>query len=213
MAYVITDKCTACGKCKDACPVEAISEGTPCYKIDPDACIDCGACTGECGSDAINYDESGLARIDETKCTGCGRCIGACNFDAIANPNWHSNEILSKKMAEYTLAVVQGRPHFHINIVTQVSPFCDCHGENDIPIIPDVGMFASFDPVAVDQAAADACNKQPVLDGSLLSENLKKSTSCRDHFTDLSPNTNWRDTLAHAEKLGIGTRAYELTRV
>ena len=53
MAYTITDKCTACGKCKDACPVEAINEGTPCYTIDADACIDCGACVGECAFDAI----------------------------------------------------------------------------------------------------------------------------------------------------------------
>ena len=52
MAYVITDKCIACGKCKPACPVEAISEGKP-YKIDADLCIDCGACVGECDSDAI----------------------------------------------------------------------------------------------------------------------------------------------------------------
>ena len=53
MAYVISDKCAACGKCKDACPVEAISEGTP-YKIDAELCVDCGACAGECPADAIS---------------------------------------------------------------------------------------------------------------------------------------------------------------
>ena len=65
---------------------------------------------------------------------------------------------------------MDGRPAFHINIVNQVSPYCDCHGENDTAIIPDVGMFASFDPVALDVACADACNRMPVMPGSLLDE-------------------------------------------
>ena len=53
MAYVITDKCTRCGACKDSCPVEAISEGDPKFVIDADTCVDCGACTGACPNDAI----------------------------------------------------------------------------------------------------------------------------------------------------------------
>jgi len=181
--------------------------------VEEKKCKKCKACAKECGQNAISYSESGTARIDAQKCVGCGRCIGACNFDAIENTNWHSNEILSKKMAEYALAVVQNRPHFHINIVTQVSPYCDCHAENDAPIIPDVGMFASFDPVALDQACADACNRQPALANSLLTDNLKSATSAHDHFTDVSPNTRWQDILAHAEKLGIGTREHILKKI
>ena len=74
-------------------------------------------------------------------------------------------------MAEYAWAVLEGRPHFHISIVMDVSPFCDCHPENDAPIVSDVGMFASFDPVALDQACADAVNKMPALvAGSILGE-------------------------------------------
>ena len=53
MAYQITEQCVACGLCKDACPVEAISEGSPLYMIDADKCIDCGACAGECPNEAI----------------------------------------------------------------------------------------------------------------------------------------------------------------
>ena len=67
-------------------------------------------------------------------------------------------ENLNGKIAEYAKAVVDGRPNFHINIVSQVSPNCDCHAENDAAIVPDVGMFASFDPVAIDVACADAVN-------------------------------------------------------
>lgn len=73
-----------------------------------------------------------------------------------------SNDILNKKIAEYSKAVLDGRPHFHISLVIDVAPFCDCHPDNDLSVIPDVGMFASFDPVALDVACADAVNAQPV---------------------------------------------------
>ena len=81
-------------------------------------------------------------------------------------------EELNCRMAEYAKAVVEGRPHFHISLVVDVSPYCDCHGENDVPILPDVGMFASFDPVALDQACADACLRQRPIPGSLLDERM-----------------------------------------
>jgi len=197
--------------------MEQHNSGKP--AVNPAICRKCKTCGRECGQAAITYDEQGIAHIDPEKCAGCGRCIGACNFDAIGNSNTDSNEILSKKIAEYALAVLRGRPQFHINIITQVSPCCDCHGQNDTPIIPDVGMFASFDAVALDQACVDACNRQPVMGGSVLERVLSGGAGGAggaggvDHFTAIFPNTNWRDALAHAEKIGIGTRAYELTRV
>ena len=176
-------------------------------------CKACRQCIKQCAHGAISYDEKKIACIDQNRCVGCGRCIGACNFDAIENNGGSSDRALSEKIAEYSLAVLQNRPSFHINIVTQVSPNCDCHSENDAPIIPDVGIFASFDPVALDQACADACNRQPVLPNSQLSDNLAKRASHHDHFKDSAPSTDWNDTLRHAETLGIGTRAYELITV
>ena len=110
--------------------------------------------------------------IDYDKCKGCGRCIGACSFDAVYNPNSSANELLDRKMAEYAQAVCHGRPHFHIALVQDISPNCDCHGENDAPILPDIGMFASFDPVALDQACADACLKATPIADSQLGEHL-----------------------------------------
>ena len=79
-----------------------------------------------------------------------------CPKDAIAARNDAAPAILNKKMAEYSKAIVNGRPCFHISLVIDVSPHCDCHSENDVPLVPNVGMFASFDPVALDQACADA---------------------------------------------------------
>ena len=113
-------------------------------------------------------------------------------------------------MAEYALAVVHGRPHFHISIVMDVSPFCDCHPENDVPIVPDIGMFASFDPVALDQAYADAVNSRAPNPDSILAEH---GSSHHDHFKDVSPVTNWEIQLEHSEKIGLGTRAYELIEI
>ncbi|WP_302148590.1 DUF362 domain-containing protein [Megasphaera elsdenii] len=192
--------------------MEQHSSGKP--KVDESKCKNCHRCAQECGSDAITY-ENNVAHIHEDLCKGCGRCIGACAFDAIETVEWDANEKLDRKMAEYAQAVCQDRPCFHINLVMDVSPNCDCHAENDAPILPDIGMFASFDPVALDQACADACMKAAPMPNSQLSDNLAKPDwhHHHDHFLDSNPNVDWKTTLEHAEKIGLGTREYELVRV
>lgn len=131
-------------------------------------------------------------------------------MDAIVAASDESNDILNRKIAEYSLAVCEGRPHFHISLVIDVSPYCDCHAENDVPIVPDVGMFASFDPVALDVACADAVNRQPVMKGSHLDE---QPLTHQDHFTDSMPVTNWRSCIEHAKKIGLGNDEYELIEI
>lgn len=128
--------------------MEQHSSGKP--AVQEELCRGCHRCAKECGSDAIRYNENNKAVIDYEKCKGCGRCIGACNFDAIYSIDSSANEELDRKMAEYAAAVCADRPCFHISLVQDISPNCDCHGENDAPILPDIGMFASFDPVALD---------------------------------------------------------------
>lgn len=174
-------------------------------------CRKCHRCARECGSDAIDY-ERGVAHINQDICKGCGRCIGACAFDAIENDNANANEVLGCKMAEYTQAVCDGRPCFHISLIQDVSPNCDCHGENDAPILPDVGMLASFDPVALDQACVDLCEQQTPIRNSQLGDNLARPDwhHYHEHFKDNNPNVAWKETLEHAEKIGLGTREYEL---
>ena len=144
--------------------MEQHNAGKP--EVKTNKCVGCRQCAKQCGQDAISYGEDRKAFIDHDKCVGCGRCLGACNFDAIVNRNACANDELNAKIAEYSKAVLAGRPHFHISLVVDVSPFCDCHAENDLPILPDVGMFASFDPVALDQACADACMEQQPIPGS-----------------------------------------------
>lgn len=182
--------------------------------VHDDLCRGCRRCAKECGSDAITY-ENGKAVINQDICKGCGRCIGACVFDAIENQNWNANEILGRKMAEYSQAVCDGRPTFHISLVRDISPNCDCHGENDAPILPDVGIFASFNPVALDQACVDACLHATPMPNSQLSDNLADPHwhHHHDNFLDSNPNVRWKETLEHAEKIGLGTREYELIQM
>ena len=147
--------------------MEMHSAGKP--NVREKKCIGCGACLKNCAHGAITITDK-KAAIDHSKCVGCGRCIGVCPMDAVRAAEDESNDILNCKIAEYTKAVIQDRPNFHISLVVDVSPYCDCHAENDVPIVPNVGMFASFDPVALDIACADAVNRQPVIAGSILSE-------------------------------------------
>lgn len=179
--------------------------------VDQEKCIGCGRCRAICAHDAPIIT-NGKATIDHNRCVGCGRCVGVCPKDAVEPKYDETGDILNCKMAEYALAVCHGRPHFHVSLAIDVSPFCDCHAENDIPIVPDIGMFASFDPVAIDRACADAVNAQPMVPGSILAKQAHDHED-RDHFGKVSPETNWESCLVHAEELGLGTQAYSLHTV
>ena len=188
--------------------MEQHCDGKP--SVEQDNCIGCGACSRICAHDAPVITER-KALIDHDKCVGCGRCLAVCPKDAIAADFSDSVAMLNYKMAEYSYAVCKDRPCFHVSLICDVSPNCDCHAENDIPIIPNVGMLASFDPVALDQACADLCNQMPAIDGSELDKNIKEmGHKHHDHFHMTHPDAEWETCLAHAEKIGLGTRAYEL---
>lgn len=174
--------------------------------IDGEKCKVCHVCSKICAHNAISFKNI-KADINHIYCVGCGRCIGVCNFDAIHTMWDEANDVLNEKIAEYSFAVLNGRPNFHISLAIDISPYCDCHSENDMPICADVGMFASFDPVALDVACADACNASPVISDSLLD---KSNKHCDDHFTNVHPETNWKTCIEHAKKLGLGNDEYEL---
>ena len=212
--------------------MEQHASGKPSVKTE--ACIGCRACERICAHGAISFNEtrertlpSGKTReipvafIDHDRCVGCGRCIGVCNQDAIAADFGAAAEVLNYKIAEYTKAIVQDRPSFHISLALDISPNCDCHSENDTPIVPDIGMFASFDPVAIDKACVDAALAQPAMPNTELTEATARMEAAgepteevaHDHFHVLHPDTAWPAMIEHGEKIGLGTSEYELIEV
>ncbi|MBQ7011111.1 MAG: DUF362 domain-containing protein [Clostridia bacterium] len=193
---------------------EQHSSGKP--VIYEDKCRGCKRCLSQCANSGLEFHaDTKKMTVNYDNCVGCGRCLGPCPFDAIDFACDNASEELNKRMAEYAKAVVSGRPHFHVSLVIDISPNCDCHSENDAPILPNVGMFASFDPLALDRACVDACLKQTPMPGSQLYDNMQKADFCdhHDHFTNSTPESEWQTCLSHAEKIGLGTNEYELITV
>ena len=190
------------------------SDGKP--QVNATKCTGCKLCAKFCNEQAFTFGTNNRAKIDHKKCVGCGRCIGVCNQHAINPACDASNDRLNYKMVEYAQAVLEGRPNFHISIVNQVSPYCDCHGANDVGIVPDIGMFAAFDLVALDKACIDAVNAATPIADSALSECKQKHKDAMghpDHLTNIHPSTDWRGQITHAETIGLGTGNYSLVYV
>lgn len=186
---------------------EMHSDGRP--LSDREKCVGCGACAKICAHNGPKLRD-GKMDIDWSACVGCGRCMAVCPVEAIHPAYQHSASLLGCKIAEYTKAVLAGRPSFHISLVQDVSPYCDCHGENDVPVVPDVGMFASFDPVALDLACTEAVLAQTPIAGSILEQVAGRG---EDHIQSIFPITNWRSQIDHAKKIGLGEDSYELVRI
>jgi uncharacterized Fe-S center protein len=192
--------------------LELHSTSTP--RIVPENCTGCHICEKYCAQNAIMVGRDKIAHINIEKCVGCGQCIAVCQYDA-AQVVWESaSEFVAAKIAEYAYAVVKDKPAFHVNFIMQVSPDCDCWNFNTIPLVSDIGIAASFDPVALDQASVDMVKEAPALAGSKIHSGKEQ-----DHFigTDkfhlAHPNTQWEAGLEHAEKIGLGTRIYDLIKV
>ena len=183
-------------------------------RIEKSLCISCGICVKNCAHKAIKLGQDKKAEIDYDLCVGCGQCVALCQYDSAQNDGWNSSGDLNNRIAEYAWAVLDGKQNFHINFIMNVSPDCDCWSFNDVAIIPDIGIAASFDPVALDQACADMVTAAPVQSGSVLHRKpAYESLAGEDKFTLLHPRSNWSAGLDHAQKIGAGERKYELVNV
>jgi uncharacterized Fe-S center protein len=175
------------------------------------ACTGCGICLKACAHDAILITD-GKAVIDPLLCAGCSRCITVCPTKAV-NIQWNeAADLVMKKMAEYALGAVSNKhgKTVYLNFITQVSPACDCYGHCDAPIVNDIGICASTDPVAIDQACADLVNNARGNDGSALQTGHEPGG---DKFRGVWPQIPWEIQLEHAEKVGLGSRTYDLVKI
>jgi uncharacterized protein len=163
--------------------------------VDPARCTACGTCGTHCPSGAIAVADA-KARISPSACIGCADCIVVCPEGAV-HVNWNeASPLVQRKMVDHALGATAGKEGavLFVSFVTQVSPYCDCYGFNDRPVAPDVGILASADPVALDQACAD----------------LVVRAAGSDPFRQTHPDVDWTVQLEYAQEMALGTRAYRL---
>jgi len=183
-------------------------------------CNGCKRCLARCAYDAILMKslekgvekQSMVASIDPKKCVGCGECILTCPTGAVQIQWNEAVPLFQKKMVEYAYGAVHKKKEkaLYLNFLTQVSPACDCYGHSDTPIVNDVGILASEDPVAIDQASVDLVNQQSGNHASKLPKNWENG---EDKFRALYPEVDWSIQLSYAEEIGLGTRDYELVKI
>ncbi len=177
-------------------------------KVKVARCTGCETCIACCPPGAIAI-LNGKARIDPQGCVGCGECLSVCPEGAV-KVQWDNDAALfQKKMAEYAYGALVGKrkKSIFLNFLTQVTPVCDCTGHSDAPIVGDIGILASCDPVAIDQASVDLVNAQRGNEKSTLNTHLGPG---EDKFRALYPQIDWGVQLQYGEKIGLGSRKYEL---
>jgi len=193
-------------------------------KLSAEKCIGCGTCMEQCEQGAISLEERPaeaprpnpaatlVAHIDKERCTGCARCIHVCPEEALGI-DWKTDlTVFMERMVEYTVGALKGKEKrsLFVNFLTQISPACDCYPFADAPVVADVGILASRDPVAVDRASVDLLNAQPPLRSSCIGEDC---TAQDDKIKAVYPRVEWEHQLKYAEELGMGTQAYELVKL
>jgi uncharacterized Fe-S center protein len=166
---IITDKCQYCQKCLKWCPREAI------------------------------ITREGKAYIMTDKCIGCGECLAMCRFDAVKYDWGAESGFMQRSMAEHALGAVAAKKgkSFFFNVLVDMTKDCDCYNVNQTKFIPDIGILASTDPVAVDKATLDLTAKAH---GHTLAEMA---------YAKLNATIQ----IEHAAKIGLGSLEYDLIEV
>lgn len=180
-------------------------------RTNQERCVGCGRCVRYCPAEAIALVDR-CAEADWGKCIGCGECVVVCRHKAM-QINWDEGApgSMQRRMAEYAAAALagkEGKTGF-VNVAIRISPNCDCNPVNDIPVVSDIGLLASHDPVALDQASSDMVVRAAGAPGGACCDVGEHE----DKFKSVFPNTDWNTQLEHAEAIGLGSREYELVEL
>ena len=180
-------------------------------RVNSKNCTVCGRCTDICHPGAIRL-EGDSAIIDSRVCTGCAECIAVCPVDAIQIPWDATAKDLQERMIEYLFAIVKQKERKvgYINFLTDITPGCDCMPFSDAPIVPDIGVLASLDPIAIDQASIDLVNQSVGFQETALKGNWGKGA---DKARAVYPEIDWEIQLQYGERLGLGSRKYHFVPI
>ncbi|MFN3966775.1 MAG: DUF362 domain-containing protein [Endomicrobiia bacterium] len=161
-------------------------------------CKSCGICVRWCPTGALSLpDKNSKIIYNKEKCIGCGECIISCKYDVFKIPWSDSTKDVQEKIVEYCFGVLKNKRAIYINFLNFITKYCDCYSTKEGPLIEDIGIVVSSDPVAVDKASVDLVNKK----------------YGRDFFKEIWPEIDWSVQLEYAEKLGLGSRNYELVEI
>ena len=177
----------------------------------PDRCRGCGNCVDVCPAGALELGEERVS-LDKEKCIGCGECMTVCLQSAIEFDWTVDIPPFVERMVEYACGAMEGkkgRAGF-FNFLLSITPDCDCVPWSDAPIVPDIGILASQDPVAIDAASRDLVNRQPGLPGSLLQAHHRAG---EDKFRGVWEHTRGELQLSYAEECGLGERKYRIVEI
>jgi uncharacterized Fe-S center protein len=167
-------------------------------EVDMGKCENCGSCLEWCPEGAISQSGN-VTRIDSNICIGCGECLTVCRYNAVKY-NWGTESAeLQRRVAEYALGAVCSHPDkfIYFNFLINVTKDCDCVGRKMKPVIPDIGIIVSRDPVAADQAAVDVI-----------------SAKAGKPFRELAyAHIDETVQLNHAQEIGLGRREYKLNLI
>lgn len=207
------EKCILCGKCMEWCPKDAIAEDNGRASINEEKCVGCGQCLAVCSSDAIKFDRNwggeGVSAIrngkSETVKFDWKRIFRIRflkihkQFDLIKPILKAESASMQKNMAEHAYGVIKGKEHkcFYFNIAVNMTPDCDCVDVRQIKAIPDIGVLASKDPVALDAATLE----------------LTCQSEKKDIVEKIYSHLDGQIQLKHAQKMGMGSMDYDLVEV
>jgi uncharacterized Fe-S center protein len=174
-------------------------------------CSGCRSCMDGCPQRAITVGKK-ITAVDYNLCTGCGKCLRVCPTHALDFDWIVEVPPFMERMTEYAFGAIKGKENRvgFFNFLLNITPDCDCVPWSDASFVPDIGILASKDPVAIDQASYDLVNRQMGLANTLLQKNHAPG---KDKFLGVWESTLGNIQLDYGEKIGLGNKEYRLIEI